>query len=301
MSGLLPRARNLLEGLGWPGADPTDGVHSTQGFSDGARYGIEVAGVQDGRELAALVEAASRAGVPLPDRVIETRGADGLGPHELAELVRVAADHQVGLVVSIGPRASRGRGGFARTPQGGRLGLRLRGTDQLAQGLADALRSLDAGVRGLLVYDEGLLEVLAGLRRAGKLPAGVQLKASIALGCSNPVRARQLELLGADSVNPVNDLDPAMLAGLRAAVRIPLDVHVDDAPDAGGIDRTWEVAALVGAAAPVFLKCGGGARVPGPAGLVARLARLGEALHSEVPGATRLARIAPEAALPVRG
>lgn len=293
------RARQMLQGLGLPDHDPGPRAPSSARFTDGAAVGLEVAGVQGPADLAELLDECDRLGTPPPERVIETKGFGGLTRAEARDMVAACAARGVGLVASIGPRAGRGLGSFSRSAQGGRLACRLRGADQLARGLEDALRSVDRGVRCLLVYDEGLLDALRALRAQGDLPEGLRFKASVALGCANPAHARVLARLGADSLNLVNDLPPGMLAAVRDAVSIPLDVHVDDHPDAGRPERLFEVPALVEAAAPVFLKCGSGARGPGNAGKARRLARLAEALDEGCPGVARLGPGAVERGVPV--
>lgn len=293
------RARELLGLLDLAGADPSSWPASAARFSDGSPVGVEVPGIEGVQNLAGLLAACDAVGVPPPSRVVETRGMGGLPAAEVRQMVAICADRGVGLLGSVGPRASRDVGRFARTEHGQRAACRLRGTEGLVRGLEDAMRSLDLGVRGLLVYDEGLLEVLAALRTRERIPATTHLKASIAMGTSNAVHAAQLEARGADSVNPVNDLPLAALAGLRAALKIPLDVHLDDGPAGGAVDRLPELPDLVSACAPVFLKCTRGGRSTDAAGQAQRLARIAEEFDRH--GLAALTPGAPEAGVPVPG
>jgi hypothetical protein len=64
------------------------------------------------------------------------------------------------------------------------------------------------------------------------------------------------EDLGADTINPVPDLDLDMLSAMRAAVSCPLDLFSDTAEEAGGILRTHDVPEFVRVASPVYIKCG---------------------------------------------
>jgi len=294
------RARRLLEELGVPlrGGDLPESAPRT--FPDGSRAGIEVAGIQGPEELGSFLGECDRLGIPGPARVIETRGFGALSEDQVRTMVARCAERGIGLVASIGPRASRSRSRYAASAHGGRLACRCWGSDQLIAALDDALRSLELGVRALLVYDEGLLAVLRDLRSRGELPEDLHLKASIALGCAHPLRARQLQDLGADSVNPVNDLPVDELAALRAALTLPLDVHVDDSREAAGADRLPELGPLVLAAAPVFLKCGSGARDPSPAGKARRLARVQEAFERALPEEELLEPGSKECSAPVR-
>jgi hypothetical protein len=47
-----------------------------------------------------------------------------------------------------------------------------------------------------------------------------------------------------------------MLAALRAAVKVPLDVHTDNPPGSGGFIRVYEAPEIVRVAAPLHLKTG---------------------------------------------
>jgi hypothetical protein len=128
--------------------------------------------------------------------------------------------------------------------------------DNVVRAVDEVRRAVDLGVRGFVVYDEGLLFLLSQLRRAGELPASTVFKVSVHMGCSNPVSARVYEDLGADTINPVPDLDLGMLSAMRGAVSCPLDLFSDTAEEAGGMLRTHEVPEFVRVAAPVYIKCG---------------------------------------------
>jgi hypothetical protein len=120
--------------------------------------------------------------------------------------------------------------------------------------LRDYLRCVDVGFRGLLVWDEGMLDVLARAREAGDLPSDVKLKLSVFAGYGNAAAIRCVERLGADSVNPVADLSRPMLAAIRRATRIPLDIYAHVYDSFGGINRFWEAASIARVAAPCYFK-----------------------------------------------
>jgi hypothetical protein len=65
-----------------------------------------------------------------------------------------------------------------------------------------------------------------------------------------------LQDLGADSINPVRDMELPMIAALRATVDVPLDVHTDNPPASGGFIRVYEAAEMVRIGAPIHLKTG---------------------------------------------
>jgi len=94
------------------------------------------------------------------------------------------------------------------------------------------------------------------MRKAGKLPKNMHFKLSAHVGHGNPASFKMLENLGADSINPVRDLTLEMIAALRQAVKVPLDVHTDNPPGSGGFIRVYEAAEMVRIAAPIHLKTG---------------------------------------------
>jgi len=47
-----------------------------------------------------------------------------------------------------------------------------------------------------------------------------------------------------------------MIAALRAAVKVPLDIHTDNPPGSGGFIRVYEAPEIVRVAAPVHCKTG---------------------------------------------
>jgi len=95
---------------------------------------------------------------------------------------------------------------MSATPEGAYSGIRVRGADYLSYTIADMLRAMEAGVRGFLVWDEGLLMVLVEMRRQGKIPADTFFKVSVFTGHANPAGAKVVENLGADTWNPLPDL-----------------------------------------------------------------------------------------------
>ena len=102
-------------------------------------------------------------------------------------------------------------------------GFRLRGSDNVAYHIADLMRSVEAGFRGFLVYDEGVL-LLNRMRAEGVLPAETFFKFSVFGGYCSPAGAKVIAEMGADSLNPSSDVSLPILASMRRTVSIPLDV-----------------------------------------------------------------------------
>jgi hypothetical protein len=137
------------------------------------------------------------------------------------------------------------------------MGYRLRGQEQIVRAIEDVKRAARLGCRGFLVYDEGCLWALNEMRKAGEIPADCHFKVSAHAGHGNPCAAKVLEMLGADSINPVRDIQVQMLAAMRAAINVPIDLHTENPKSSGGFIRHYEVPDFIRVAAPVYLKTGG--------------------------------------------
>lgn len=247
--------RDLLARQQLPTGDGQAPPTSERAFAGGGLFGIELSSINNADILRTALRLVKEYAVRV-NRCDECRGLARLPNADLAEMVRIGAGEGVGLVFSVGPRAIYDTGGFVRSPNGRRVGYRLRGMENVVRAVDEVRRAVDLGVRGFLVYDEGLLMLLERLRRAGELPASTIFKVSVHMGCANPLSARVYEDLGADTINPVPDLDLGMLGAMRAAVSCPLDLFSDTAEEAGGFLRTHEVPEFVRIAAPIYIKCG---------------------------------------------
>lgn len=229
---------------------------SEKRFPDGAQYRFEVPGIQNPGAMAALFEATDSYGVNI-HRVTQTKGIMLLTDAEIEEMVSIGADEKVELFLSVGPRATYDTSASANTPEGARIGYRLRGYKNLCYGLEDVKRAVSLGVRGIVLYDEGMLWVLNEMRKEGELPKNVHFKVSAHCGHGNPASAKLLELIGADSFNPVRDLQIPMMADIRKSINISLDLHMENPKSSGGFIRHYEAPEIIKAAAPVYLKTGG--------------------------------------------
>ena len=252
---MFEETRKYLEKLGLPSKDLDDAPTSTARFADGGAYRIEVPTVNTAEAAAALLETATKNGITV-NRVTETYGMFRHTRDEIKEYCRLCNDYGAELLMSVGPRATYDLGATVHTSQGVRISYRLRGVEQLLRAIEDIKRGYDLGVRGFLVYDEGMLWLAGQMRKDGALPKDIHFKASAHLGHCNPCSFKLLESLGADSINPVRDLPIPMIAALRAAVDAVLDVHTDNPPASGGFIRVYEASEIVRVAAPVHCKTG---------------------------------------------
>ncbi|HEU5416708.1 MAG TPA: U32 family peptidase [Streptosporangiaceae bacterium] len=224
-------------------------------FPDGAHYRIEIPSVEGPAVLRAVAEAAAQAGVTV-NRVSQGSGAMLLSEAELAEMARIGADHGMEVSLFVGPREEWDIGRSAHAADGPQLAGQLRGMRQLRYALDDVLRAVDQGIRGFLIADYGLLQLVSELQAAGELPPSVVWKVSAVMAPSNPLTLRQLERLGASTVNVPADVTLGQLAEMRAAASVPIDLYVEAPDGMGGVVRSQESADLVSAAAPMYVKFG---------------------------------------------
>ena len=252
---MFEETRAYLKKLGMPLGDLFDMPSSAARFPDGGAYRIEVPTINSAEAVASLLETATKLGITI-NRVTETYGMFRHTRDELKEFCRLCHDYGAELLLSVGPRATYDTGATVLSPQGVRISYRLRGMEQVLRGVEDIKRGYDCGCRGFLIYDEGMLWLIGQMRKDGALPKEIIFKTSAHLGQCNPCSFKLLESLGADSINPVRDLQIPMIAALRAAVKVPLDIHTDNPPASGGCIRVFEAPDIVRVAAPVHCKTG---------------------------------------------
>src|SRR5512139_3658845 len=252
---MFEETREYVKKLGLPSGDLFDMPSSTLRFPDGAAFRIEVPTVNSAEAVAALLDTATKNGIVI-NRVTETYGMFRHTAAEIKEYCRLCNQYGAELLLSVGPRATYDTGATVLSAQGVRISYRLRGMEQVLRAVEDIKRGYDLGVRGFLIYDEGMLWLVGQMRKDGALPADIIFKTSAHLGQCNPCSFKLLESLGADSINPVRDLQIPMIAALRAAVKVPLDVHTDNPPGSGGFIRVYEAPEIVRVAAPVHCKTG---------------------------------------------
>ena len=229
---------------------------SSKTFADGGQYRFEVPGIQSPKTMKALLAEAQKNNVFI-HRVTQTKGIMLLSDDEIREMVDLAKNYGCELFLSVGPRATYDTSATVHTKEGSRIGYRLRGYDNLVFAIEDVKRASNLGVRGILLYDEGLLWALNKMRCDGELPENLHFKLSAHAGHSNPASAKLLEENGLNSLNPVRDLQIPMIAAIRDAVDLAIDLHTENPKSTGGFIRHYEVPKMIEVAAPVYLKTGG--------------------------------------------
>ena len=248
--------REFLKSIGMPEGDAYDLPTSEKRFHDGGQYRFEVPGIQSPKVMEALLDEMDKYQISL-HRVTQTKGIMMLTDNEIMEMVKLAKDYGTDLILAIGPRATTDTSASVNTPEGVRMGYRLRGQEQIVRAVEDVKRAAAFGCRSFLVYDEGCLWLLNEMRKAGEIPADCHFKISAHAGHGNPCSAKLLESIGANSINPVRDIQLQMLAAMRQAIDIPIDIHTENPKSTGGFIRHYEVPEMIRIAAPIYLKTGG--------------------------------------------
>lgn len=252
----MKETRDFLVKLGLPAGDAYDLPTSAKRFEDGAQYRFEVPGIQGPGTMKTLLEELDRYEISI-HRVTQTKGIMVLTDGEIAQMVELSNKWNVDLVLAIGPRAVYDTSASVHTDEGQRMGYRLRGQEQIVRAIEDVKRAARLGCRSFLVYDEGCLWILNEFRKNGEIPADCKFKVSAHAGHGNPCSAKLLQSIGADSINPVRDIQLQMLSAMRQAIDIPIDIHTENPASSGGFIRHYEVPEMIRVAAPIYLKTGG--------------------------------------------
>ena len=240
----MKETRNFLKSLGLPAGDAYSLESSEKRFDDGGQYRFEVPGIQGPKAMEALLDELDKYQIAL-HRVTQTKGIMMLSDQEIMSMVRLAEQEKLELILAIGPRATTDTSASVNTPEGVRMGYRLRGQEQIVRAVEDVKRAVSFGCKSFLVYDEGCLWLLNEMRKAGELPVGCRFKVSAHMGQGNPCSAKVLAMLGADSINPVRDIQLQMLGAIRQAIDIPIDIHTENPKSTGGFIRHYEVPEMI--------------------------------------------------------
>ena len=252
---MFDEIRGILKVLDLPLGDLRELPSSTQTFNDGGHFRVEIPSMNSISLMETVMNESKRLGIKI-NRFTETYGIFTHTENEIRQMVAFAAEAGCEFLMSVGPRASYDTSATVGSLQGKTVAYRLRGQEQLIRAIADIYRGLNLGVKSFVIYDEGLLMVLGKMRSQNYIEQNITFKISAHCGHGNPASFRLLETLGANSINPVRDLDLSMLATLRQAVKVPIDCHTDTPVSSGGFIRTYETPEMVRVAAPIYLKTG---------------------------------------------
>ena len=255
MSDRLKTIRDFMEKQGIPGRDAHDLPTSAKSFPDGANYRIELAGVERPSTMKAMLDECEKRGVTVHRAIAAVGGSTYLDFQELKDMAAMAHDAKIEMVMTVGHRKGWDTGAKeSATSEGCMQGFRLRGSDNISYHIADIMRCIDAGFRGFLVYDEGVLSILSKMRAEGIIPKETIFKFSVFGGYCSAAGAKVIEGLGANSMNPISDVSLPILGGIRKAVNIPLDIYVIVVDSFGGVFRAWEGPEIARVASPCYFK-----------------------------------------------
>ena len=249
----------IMEKYGVPGRDIYELPTSSLTFADGCNYRLEISGIERPSTMEAMINEMDKRKVPVHKAICTVMGATYLDKSELRAMAEMGKSANIELIMTPGPRPTWDIGKQISSPEGPLSGLNIRGSDNLQYMLLDIERGIEAGFRGFLVWDEGVLYLLNQMKQNGDIPKDVVFKVSIFAGHGNAAGAKLLESLGATTFNPVADLNLAQLAALRKAVKIPMDIHIHLFDSFGGFNRTWEAPEIARVASPCYFKIEPGA------------------------------------------
>ena len=255
MSEVLKRIRSFMEKEGIPGRDAYDLPTSTKSFPDGASYRIEIAGVERASTMEAMIDEARKRNVTIHRCIAAVGGSTYCDFEELKAMAQMARDAKIEMIMTVGHRKGWDAGSKEiSTPEGAMQGFRLRGSDNISYHIADIMRNIDAGHRGFLVYDEGVLYILNKMRAEGVIPAETIFKFSVFGGYCSAAGAKVIESMGANSMNPISDVSLPILGSIRKAADLPLDVYLIIVDSFGGMFRAYEAPEIARVAAPCYFK-----------------------------------------------
>jgi len=251
----LKEIREFMEKMRIPGRDLWDIPTSPKAFPDGANYRIEIAGVEHASTMEAMIKEAHKRKITVHRAIAAVGGSTYCDFEELKDMAQMARDEKIEVIMTVGHRKAWDAGAKEiSTPEGGMQGFRLRGSDHISYWLADMMRNLEAGFRGFLVYDEGILSIVHKMRGEGFIPKETIFKFSVFGGYCSAAGAKVIESMGANTMNPLSDVSLPILAGIRKAVHIPLDIYIIIVDSFGGMFRAYEAPEIARIASPCYFK-----------------------------------------------
>jgi len=255
MAKTLKEIREFMERIGIPGRDLWNLPSSTKTFPDGAHWRIEIAGVERVSTMEAMIDEARKRNISIHRVIATVGGSTYCDFEELKAMAQMARDEKIEVVMTTGPRKAWDTGSKEMsTYEGSMLGFRLRGSDNISYWLADMMRNIEAGFRGFLVYDEGVLSIVNQMREEGFIPKKTIFKFSVFGGYCSPAGARVIEAMGANTMNPLSDVSLPILAAIRKAVDMPLDIYMIIVDSFGGMFRAYEAPEIARVASPCYFK-----------------------------------------------
>jgi hypothetical protein len=247
--------RDFMEKEGIPGRDLYDLPSSNKTFPDGANYRIEIAGIERASTMEAMINEARKREIAIHRAIATVGGSTFCDFQELKAMAQMAYEEKIEVIMTVGHRKSWDPGSKEISSNEGMMqGFRLRGSDNISYWIADMMRNIEAGFRGFLVYDEGILSIVNKMRREGFIPKETIFKFSVFGGYCSAAGAKVIESMGANTMNPSSDISLPILAGIRRTVNIPLDIYIIIVDSFGGMFRAYEAPEIARIASPCYFK-----------------------------------------------
>ena len=238
-----------------PGRDLHDLPTSDKTFPDGSNYRIEIAGVERASTMEVMITEAKKRNIIIHRAIATVGGSTYCDFQELKAMAQMAYEEKIEVIMTIGPRKAWDPGAKeASKPEGMGQGSRLRGSDNISYWLADMMKNVEAGFRGFLVYDEGILYIVNKMREEGFIPKETIFKFSVFGGYCSAAGAKVIESLGANTMNPISDVSLPILGAIRKAADFPLDVYIIIVDSFGGMFRAYETPEIARIASPCYFK-----------------------------------------------
>jgi hypothetical protein len=255
MSNTIKTIRDFMEKEGIPGRDLYDLPSSKKVFLDGANYRTEIAGVERASTMEAMIDETRKRNLAVHRVIAAVGGSTFCDFQELQAMAQMAYEEKIEVIMTVGHRKGWDAGSKELSTSEGKMqGFRLRGSDQVSYWITDMMRSIEAGFRGFLVYDEGILFLVNKMRQEGLIPKETIFKFSVFGGYCSAAGAKVIESMGANTMNPSSDVSLPILAGIRRAVDIPLDVYIIIVDSFGGMFRAYEAPEIARVASPCYFK-----------------------------------------------
>lgn len=252
---IFERIEAFMEKHGIPGRDLYELPSSVKTFPDGANYRMEIAGVERASTMEALIDEMKKRDIAIHRVIATVGGSTYCDFQELKDMAQMAYEENMEVIMTVGHRKAWDPGAKeSSTYEGAMQGFRLRGSDNIRYWIADMMRCIEAGFRGFLVYDEGILFIVNKMREEGIVPEETLFKFSVFGGYCSPAGAKVIESMGANTMNPSSDVSLPIIASIRKAVNMPLDIYMIVVDSFGGMFRAYEAPVIARIASPCYFK-----------------------------------------------
>lgn len=252
---------NWMKGKGYPYSDMSPLKRSSQEFSGGGQYGVEMPVINSFKVLEKTIDLLEKEGVYCC-AFNETLGAYLLSDSEVSDMLNLCREKKYGFVFSIGPRPEHDiKASFYRSEFGLEQGRSINNNDGVRASIEEIFRLVELGCTGITFYDLGVLKMASELRSDGLIPNHIKFKTSSHLVACNPMIAKVYSDIGADSIVTTHDLALPVLQGMREMCPDTIfDVPTDCYKSKGNYIRFYEMAEMVQCVAPIMLKMGASAQ-----------------------------------------